>query len=105
MRRVSDCKRAIVEISGRKIVEYVMYAVGVVLLCFAVSVYSNDLTLKFHGDEFEFYEREYVAVDAYNYITSASRSTAVMVKSLILAVSGFAAIIIGQLMAIITSKK
>lgn len=98
-------KIAIVEMYVRKIAEYAMYAAGVVLLCLAVSVYSSDLTLKFHGDEFEFHERKYVAVDAYNYIISASRSSAVMVKSLILAVSGFATIIIGQLMAIINSKR
>ncbi len=105
MRLVNDLKNATVEVCARKIVEYTMYVVGVVLLCFAISVYSNDLCLKFPRDEFEFHERKYVAVDAYNYIISASRSSAVMVKSLILAVSGFATIIIGQLMAIITSKR
>ncbi len=97
-------KEKLKNITAVRVVEYAMYVVGVVFLAFAIYYYCSDLLLKFDGDEYDFYEKKYVTVDAYNYIISATRSSTVMIKSLILALTGFATIIIGQLMAILNRK-
>lgn len=47
-----------------------------------MNYYSNDLAYGSYG-VFDFDEKKYVGGDAYNYIISASRSSAVMIKSLI----------------------
>ncbi len=61
-----------------------------------MNYYSNDLDCGSYG-VFDFDEKKYVGGDAYNYIISASRSSAVMIKSLIWVVLGFCSIIVGRL--------
>ena len=50
-------------------------------LTIGINYYSNDLNCSFYGVS-DFDEKKYVGGDVYNYIISASRSSAVMIKNL-----------------------
>ena len=91
-----------VNVSMPKVIEYGCYVLAVIFLIVAIVVYNKDLQCI--DGPFGFREHRYVGGDAYNYIISASRSTAVMVKCLILTVSGFSFMIIGRLTALINKK-
>ena len=81
-----------------KILAVVFYIAGAVLIGFAVYYLSKDLQPKYSfSGEYYFIEYEYVGGDAYNYIISAARSTAIMVKALIYAVLGCTSLILGRL--------
>ena len=81
-----------------KIFAVVFYIAGAVLIGFAVYYLSKDLQPKYSfAGEYYFIEYEYVGGDAYNYIISAARSTAIMVKALIYAVLGCTSLILGRL--------
>ena len=76
----------------------VFYIAGAVLIGFAVYYLNKDLQPKYSfAGEYYFNEYEYVGGDAYNYIISAARSTAIMVKALIYAVLGCTSLISGRL--------
>ena len=68
---------------------------GVVFIIIGINYYGEDLECGSYG-VFDFDEKKYVGGDAYNYIISASRSSAVMIKSLIWFVLGSCSIIIGR---------
>lgn len=91
-----------VDVSSAKIVEYACYTFAVLFLIAAVVIYNKDLHCS--DGPFDFHEQRYVGGDAYNYIISAARSSAIMVKSLIMTVSGFSFVIIGRLTALINKK-
>lgn len=91
-----------VNITFSKVMEYVYYVLALVLLIAAIVTYTKDL--RCYDTQFDFIEHKYVGGDAYNYMISASRSSAVMIKCLILTVSGFSFAIIGRLTALINKK-
>ena len=91
-----------VEVSSSKVVEYGCYAFAILFLIAAIVIYNKDLHCS--DGPFDFHEHRYVGGDAYNYIISAARSSAIMVKSLIMTVSGFSFAIIGRLTALINKK-
>lgn len=84
------------------LIEIALYIVGVILIIMCIVKYGQDL--KTYRGEFRFSEESYVGGDAYNYIISAARSAAVMVKSLIFAVLGSSSIISGLLVRIANKK-
>ncbi len=86
------------------IVEIAFYVVGAILLWFAFKWYNNDLEVWSKNDPFMFSEKRYVGGDAYNYIISASRSAAVVTKSLIWTILGCTSILAGRLTAIQRKK-
>ncbi len=86
------------------IVEIALYVVGAILLWFAFKWYNNDLEVWSKNDPFMFSEKRYVGGDAYNYIISASRSAAVVTKSLIWTILGCTSILAGRLTAIQRKK-
>jgi hypothetical protein len=76
------------------IIKIFFYIIGVISIFMAWKWYNSDLDV-FNGNPYTFYEKSYVGGDAYNYIISASRSTAIMIKSLIWMVFGCSSLIIG----------
>lgn len=99
----SDTKAdEMVTVTSSNVIEKILYVTGIALIIFAVVKYGNDLET--YRGEFRFNEIGYVGGDAYNYIISATRSAAVMVKSLILAVLGCSAVISGLLIRISNRK-
>lgn len=95
-------KEETVSFSFSTILEILLYIAGIVLLILCVVKYGQDLDT--YRGEFRFSEETYVGGDAYNYIISAARSSAVMVKSLIFAVLGCSSIISGLLIRIANKK-
>lgn len=92
----------VVSVTFSSILEKVLYVAGVALIIFSVVKYGADLET--YKGEYRFDEIGYVGGDAYNYIISAARSAAVMVKSLILAVLGCSSVISGLLIRISNKK-
>ena len=84
-----------VNVTFTKVMEFGLYIIGIIFLIIGFNYYSKDLRCGSYG-VFDFYENKYVGGDAYNYIISASRSAAVMIKSLIWIVLGSCSIIIGR---------
>lgn len=84
------------------LLQWILYAAGVILIIMAVVKYGADLET--YKGEYRFEEVGYVGGDAYNFIISASRSAAVMVKSLVLAVLGCSSVISGLLLRISEKK-
>ena len=97
-------KSETVNINISLIVEIALYVVGAILLWFAFKWYNNDLEVWSKNDPFMFSEKRYVGGDAYNYIISASRSAAVVTKSLIWTILGCTSILAGRLTAIQRKK-
>lgn len=87
-----------VTLNFSKILRVVVYIIGIISIIVSFCLYILDLPT--YGSPFEFKEESYVGGDAYNYIISAARSSAVMVKSLIWMVFGCTMLIIGRLSAI-----
>ena len=84
------------KISKRKVVvsvviQCVFYIAALYFFDIAKDYYSDDCGYKFHFDECK-----YVGGDAYNYIITAARSTALMVKSLIWVILGCCSVLIGR---------
>lgn len=88
-----------VNITLPKVLEWTLYVLGIVFIIVGIKYYDQDLECGSYG-VFDFEEKKYVGGDAYNYIISASRSTAVMIKSLIWFVLGSCSIIIGRTFSI-----
>lgn len=84
-----------VNVTFSNIMEWTLYVLGVVLIIIGINYYGKDLRCGSYG-VFDFDEMTYVGGDAYNYIISAARSTAVMIKSLIWVVLGSCSIIVGR---------
>ena len=83
---------------GRKFLSVLFYIVGIALIGVCIYYLSNDLRPEYSFEKNYYFDpKEYVGGDAYNYIISATRSTAIMVKSLIYAVLGCISLILGQL--------
>lgn len=80
------------------ILKIVFYIVGVISIIVAWKWYNYDLEI-YSDDPFKFFEKTYVGGDAYNYIISSTRSTALMIKSLIWMVFGCSSLIIGLLLS------
>lgn len=99
---VSVEKKDTISISAEKIVELGCYLLGAIFVIIAFVKMGKDLDYK--DNPFSFYEHRYVGGDAYNYIISAARSSAVMIKSLIWMVAGCSALIIGRITALINKK-
>lgn len=97
-------KSETVNINISLVVEIALYIIGAILLYFAFKWYNSDLEVWREGDPFMFYEKRYVGGDAYNYIISASRSAAVVSKSLIWTILGCTSILAGRLTAIQRKK-
>lgn len=97
-------KSDIVNINISLVIEITLYVIGAILLCFAFKWYNNDLEVWSKSDPFMFSEKRYVGGDAYNYIISASRSAAVVTKSLIWTILGCTSILAGRLTAIQRKK-
>ncbi len=83
-----------VNLNFTKIFEIVLYVLGIIFITLGFKYYAKDLS--FGDNPLKFYEERYVGGDAYNYIISAARSSAVMVKSLIWIVLGCSSMIIGR---------
>lgn len=98
----SEEKKKTINVSGGVIIEWSCYLLGVVCVILAFIKMSKDLD--YYDSPFSFYEHRYVGGDAYNYIISAARSSAVMVNSLIWMVAGCSALIIGRITALINKK-
>ena len=90
------------DIDLNAILQWLFYILGAVLIVMSVIKYNADLET--YKDEFHFDEISYVGGDAYNYIISAARSTAIMIKSLILALFGCTSIIAGLILSILNKK-
>lgn len=88
-----------VNITFTKVIEWTLYVLGIAFLIMGINYYGEDLECSSYG-AFDFDEKKYVGGDAYNYIISASRSSAVMIKSLIWFVLGSCSIIIGRTFSI-----
>ena len=99
---LSDEKNTTINIKGDKIVEWCCYIIGAIFIIISFSLMNKDLD--YRDNPFRFYEKSYVGGDAYNYIISAARSSAVMVKSLIWMVAGCSTLIIGRITALISNK-
>ena len=87
-----------VTLNFSKILRVIAYVIGIISIIVSFVIYCLDLPT--YGGPFDFVEETYVGGDAYNYIISAARSTAVMVKSLIWMVFGCTMLIIGHLSTI-----
>lgn len=90
------------DIDLNAILQWLFYILGAVLIVMSIMKYNADLET--YKDEFHFDEIGYVGGDAYNYIISAARSTAIMIKSLILALFGCTSIIAGLILSILNKK-
>lgn|SRR5574344_508110 len=98
-------KSSVVRIDNLKLVELALYVIGAILIIISLTYFFSDLEIRSSGDLFEFKEKLYVGGDAYNFIISAARSSAIMTKSLIMAVLGCSSIIAGLLSAIVHKMK
>ena len=94
-----DENKETVNVDGKRVIEWICYIAGVVFIIIAFINLGKDLDFK--DDPFDFYEKRYVGGDAYNFIISAARSSAVMVKSLVWMVAGCSALLFGRLTALI----
>ena len=89
-----ETKNETVNINPLKVTEWLLYVIGGVCLAIGFYYYSNDVN--YNNTPCDFYQQQYVGGDAYNLIITASRSTAIMVKSLIWIVLGCSSIIVGR---------
>lgn len=85
------------------ILEIAFYAVGLICLIFAIKWYGKDLDI-YSDNPFRFSEERYVGGDAYNYIISAARSSAVVGKCIFWSILAGASVICGRLTAIARKK-
>lgn len=86
-----------VTIAFPQILGVVLYIFGIIAIVIAFHWYNKDLDIQSGGDPFRFYEKTYVGGDAYNYIISAARSTAVIAKGIFWMILGCSSIICGRL--------
>lgn len=89
-----------VTIAFPQILSIVLYIIGITAIIIAFHWYNKDLDIHSDGDPFRFYEKTYVGGDAYNYIISAGRSTAVIAKGIFWMIFGCSSIIYGRLVSL-----
>lgn len=87
-------KEETVNITKKNVFEFLLYIVGICLIAKGMTFYFDDLEV--YTNQFNFREAKYVGGDAYNYIISAARSSAVMIKSLIWVILGCTSILVGR---------
>ncbi|MEE0805679.1 MAG: hypothetical protein U0L77_09710 [Prevotellamassilia sp.] len=92
-------KEETIEFKWSTILSWGLYILGGILIVICIIKLNQDLTT--YRGEFRFEEETYVGGDAYNYIISAARSSAVMIKALIYGLLGCSSIISGLLIKII----
>ena len=93
--QVSDAQKAqTVNINFKNILKWVLVVLGFIFLIVGINYLIQDL--HYLDNPMDFTEERYVGGDAYNYIISAARSTAVMVKSLIWVVLGCSSILVSR---------
>lgn len=85
------------------VLEIAFYIIGVICLILAFKWYGKDLDI-YSDNPFRFSEERYVGGDAYNYIISAARSSAVVGKCIFWSILAGASIICGRLTAIARKK-
>lgn len=90
-----------VELSLTAILKWILFLLGIVFIAYGGYLYTEDVN--YYSSPMMFDEKRYVGGDAYNYIISASRSTAIMVKSLIWVVLGSTTVLVSR--TIHSSKK
>ncbi len=83
-----------VNLNFRIIFKWALVVLGLVFIMYGGYIYNQDLG--YSSNPMDFHEERYVGGDAYNYIISASRSAAVMVKSLFWVILGCTSIIISR---------
>ena len=83
-----------VNVNFKSIIKWGLVALGFIFLIVGINYLIQDL--HYLDNPMEFTEERYVGGDAYNYIISAARSTAIMVKSLIWVVLGCSSIIVSR---------
>ena len=83
-----------VNVNFANILKWLLVIIGLGFIIYGFVLYNHDV--RYSYDPMDFYEQRYVGGDAYNYIISAARSTAVMVKSLIWFVLGCTSIIVSR---------
>lgn len=83
-----------VRVNFKVIIKWCLVIVGLMCLSQGVNLLLEDVF--YSSNPMAFTEERYVGGDAYNYIISAARSTAVMVKSLIWVVLGCSSIIVSR---------
>lgn len=93
---------SVIDIKINTLLQCIFYILGTILIVMSVMKYGADVET--YVDEYHFDEISYVGSDAYNFIISATRSTTIMVKSLILAVFGCTSIIAGLTLRISNKK-
>lgn len=89
-----------VSIDKLTVFKITLYVLGTISIIIAWKWYNYDLDIQSIGDPYMFHEKRYVGGDAYNYIISAARSTAIMTKSLIWMIFGCTSLILGKLLSI-----
>lgn len=91
---VTTSEEQTVNLNFRIIFKWTLVILGLGFIAYGGYLYNQDLG--YSSNPMDFYEERYVGGDAYNYIISASRSAAVMVKSLIWFILGCSSIIISR---------
>lgn len=99
-KETGESKNNKVAINFYVVFRVLLYLIGVVSILMAWKWYNSDLDIYSSGDPFKFHEKTYVGGDAYNYIISAARSSAIMMKSLIWMAFGCSMILVGVLCSI-----
>lgn len=100
---IEEKKSDTVNLNLNLILEIAFYVVGIICLIFAVKWYGKDLDI-YSDNPFRFSEEHYVGGDAYNYIISAARSSAVVGKSIFWSILAGTSIICGRLTTIARKK-
>ena len=85
-----------ISINLTRCLEVCLYIIGIICVIIGCKWYNADLQIR-NNNPFRFYEESYVGGDAYNYIISASRSTAIALKSIFWIILGGYALILGRL--------
>jgi hypothetical protein len=80
---------------GSSFFKWMWYSFSVIFLFIGLVLLFRDVT-GILEDQYIFWEKKYVGGDAYNYITTASRSTAVLIKGLIFVVLGCTSLLMGR---------
>lgn len=92
-----------VNLNLKLLIEITFYVIGIVCLIYAIKWYGKDLNF-YSNHPFQFSEERYVGGDAYNYIISAARSSAVVGKSIFWSILAGTSIVCGRLTAITRTK-
>jgi hypothetical protein len=87
-------EETVIHLKTNQVVSIFLYLIGAIFMFIAFKFLFSDLKT-YGGDQYQFSEQAYVGGDAYNFIISAARSAAVMVKSLVYTVIGCTSLLAG----------